>query len=178
MGSDEVSLWRFFFVRDVRKCPKCKVRIEKNGGCPHMNCQRCHYDFCWCCMDDYKKHNRWYSLCPALPFSICVNILLVVLFMALQHAFYVLGAIGFALYWWVYLIGWGINKRNCIRKKKGLTCCLMGFAWFLFCTAIVLPIYLALAGLAAGLAVGLLTVPCIYYGIAYIVRVIYKISIA
>ena len=78
-----VGLWGFFFRKDVRKCPGCKVRIEKNGGCPHMSCYRCHYNFCWCCMGNYATHNRWYSLCPGLPFSICLNIMIVILLMAL-----------------------------------------------------------------------------------------------
>jgi hypothetical protein len=47
--------------------------------------------------------------------------------------------------------------------------------WLLLVTCIVLPFYLALAGLAAGLAIGLLTLPTIYYGIAYIVRVIFNL---
>jgi hypothetical protein len=35
----------------TRPCPKCGVRIEKNGGCPHMTCVQssCKYEFCWEC---------------------------------------------------------------------------------------------------------------------------------
>jgi len=28
-------------------CPKCNVRIEKNGGCDHMTCWSCKYEFYW-----------------------------------------------------------------------------------------------------------------------------------
>lgn len=34
-------------------CPACKVVIEKNGGCNHMTCKKCWYEFCWVCMGSY-----------------------------------------------------------------------------------------------------------------------------
>ncbi|CAF1331850.1 unnamed protein product [Rotaria sordida] len=34
-------------VLNTQPCPNCHVRIEKNGGCSHMNCSRCHYQFTW-----------------------------------------------------------------------------------------------------------------------------------
>jgi len=35
---------------DVKKCPGCKVLIEKNGGCNHMTCPKCSAHICWRCM--------------------------------------------------------------------------------------------------------------------------------
>jgi hypothetical protein len=32
---------------NTQPCPKCRVRIEKNGGCSHMHCSQCNYDFTW-----------------------------------------------------------------------------------------------------------------------------------
>lgn len=40
----------------TKQCPKCKTRIEKSGGCNYMNCQRCHFEFCWVCGSDWKTH--------------------------------------------------------------------------------------------------------------------------
>jgi len=36
--------------KDVKKCPGCKVLIEKNGGCNHMTCPKCRVHICWRCM--------------------------------------------------------------------------------------------------------------------------------
>ncbi len=32
---------------NTQNCPQCHVRIEKNGGCSHMHCSQCNYDFTW-----------------------------------------------------------------------------------------------------------------------------------
>jgi len=36
-------------------CPSCSSPIEKNGGCPHMTCRKCDYEFCWICNGSYFK---------------------------------------------------------------------------------------------------------------------------
>ena len=46
----------------------------------------------------------------------------------------------------------------------------------LFGLLIILPINLALAALASGLLLALATIPGLYYGIVYIVRVIYNVA--
>lgn len=38
-----------FVTPDIKCCPQCFVTIEKNGGCSHMRCRMCQYDFCWTC---------------------------------------------------------------------------------------------------------------------------------
>ncbi|CAF4585484.1 unnamed protein product, partial [Rotaria sp. Silwood2] len=32
---------------DIQFCSECHVAIEKNGGCSHMQCKRCNFDFTW-----------------------------------------------------------------------------------------------------------------------------------
>ena len=39
-----------FMVILTKKCPKCKVDIEKEGGCQYMRCSKCHTEFCWHCL--------------------------------------------------------------------------------------------------------------------------------
>ena len=39
--------------KDVKKCPKCKILIEKNGGCNHMTCPKCEAHICWMCMGEF-----------------------------------------------------------------------------------------------------------------------------
>lgn len=35
----------------TKPCPNCGKRIEKNGGCMHMTCQACRWEWCWICLD-------------------------------------------------------------------------------------------------------------------------------
>ena len=50
------SLWAF--THNVKKCPKCKSQTQKNGGCFHMTCQSCKYEYCWTCGDQYKSNHK------------------------------------------------------------------------------------------------------------------------
>ncbi len=38
----------------TKKCPQCKVNIEKSIGCMHMTCKNCTHEFCWLCLGDWK----------------------------------------------------------------------------------------------------------------------------
>lgn len=57
---------------EVKECPKCKSKIEKNDGCNHMTCIRCHYQFCWICLGKYgENHYKWFNVCgcPGMQYS-------------------------------------------------------------------------------------------------------------
>lgn len=41
---------------NTKKCPNCNSAIEKNGGCHHMQCRTCNYQFCWECMENWNTH--------------------------------------------------------------------------------------------------------------------------
>ena len=40
---------------NVKKCPRCKILIEKNGGCNHMICPGCGAHICWRCMEEFAQ---------------------------------------------------------------------------------------------------------------------------
>jgi len=55
LKESETAQW---IISNTKKCPKCKVRIEKNQGCNHMSCQFCKHEFCWVCMGPWKDHGN------------------------------------------------------------------------------------------------------------------------
>lgn len=52
-----------WIMSNTKQCPKCDSSIEKNGGCNHMTCKKCRYEFCWICMGDWKAHGSSYYQC-------------------------------------------------------------------------------------------------------------------
>ncbi|KAJ1964422.1 hypothetical protein GGI12_001439 [Dipsacomyces acuminosporus] len=56
----ETSNW---IKAHTKECTKCKATIEKNGGCNHMTCRECHYEFCWVCMGPWSEHGQTYYQC-------------------------------------------------------------------------------------------------------------------
>lgn len=68
---EQVKLWAkkgqddsettHWLLANTMECPKCKCTIEKNGGCNHMTCRQCRYEFCWLCRQNWKGHNDYYS---------------------------------------------------------------------------------------------------------------------
>ncbi|OAQ25430.1 RING finger domain-containing protein [Linnemannia elongata AG-77] len=47
---------------NTKECGKCQSTIEKNGGCNHMTCRKCKYEFCWVCMGPWSEHgSSWYN---------------------------------------------------------------------------------------------------------------------
>ena len=50
---------------DSKRCPNCRYIIEKDGGCSHMTCRKCSYQFHWCCGLKYSNsHSN--SLCQMI----------------------------------------------------------------------------------------------------------------
>lgn len=45
-----------WLMANAKKCPKCSSYIEKNGGCMHMTCKICTYEFCWLCRGPWTEH--------------------------------------------------------------------------------------------------------------------------
>lgn len=52
--------------KTTHPCPKCKVPVEKNGGCMHMVCPRsqCKFEWCWLCRVEWNREcmgNHWFG---------------------------------------------------------------------------------------------------------------------
>eukprot|EP01126_Amoeba_proteus_P061181 TRINITY_DN8180_c0_g1_i11.p1 TRINITY_DN8180_c0_g1~~TRINITY_DN8180_c0_g1_i11.p1 ORF type:complete len:985 (-),score=197.54 TRINITY_DN8180_c0_g1_i11:50-2959(-) len=43
--------WLLDYTQD---CPKCSSPIEKSGGCNHMSCKKCGYQYCWICKETWN----------------------------------------------------------------------------------------------------------------------------
>lgn len=43
-------------IKNTKQCPGCDAPIEKNMGCNHMTCSRCHCEFCWLCLARLDSH--------------------------------------------------------------------------------------------------------------------------
>ncbi|XP_013414520.1 ankyrin repeat and IBR domain-containing protein 1-like [Lingula anatina] len=56
-GAVETSANILWLVTNAKPCPNCKSPIQKNEGCNHMKCSKCKHDFCWVCLEQWKKHS-------------------------------------------------------------------------------------------------------------------------
>ena len=52
-----------WLAANTKECLKCRYTIEKNGGCNHMTCKNCKYEFCWICMGPWSEHGTSYYQC-------------------------------------------------------------------------------------------------------------------
>lgn len=43
----------------TRRCPKCNVSTERNGGCSHIHCTSCGMDWCFKCVTEWKEECQW-----------------------------------------------------------------------------------------------------------------------
>merc|ERR1711964_169562 len=50
----EMEHWKAKAATGRKRCPCCRVMIEKNQGCRHMTCKKCTHEFYWCCGANYR----------------------------------------------------------------------------------------------------------------------------
>lgn len=48
---EETGLW---LKTNSKRCPRCQSHIEKRGGCNHMTCRKCRFQFNWKQFDKYQ----------------------------------------------------------------------------------------------------------------------------
>ena len=73
-----LSLDSKFFIwqkkKNAKKCPKCKIFIEKNEGCNHITCINCQYQWCWLCEGEYNYDHFSSGKCHGHQFTRADNI--------------------------------------------------------------------------------------------------------
>ncbi|KAI0032610.1 hypothetical protein K488DRAFT_49535 [Vararia minispora EC-137] len=47
--------------RDVKRCPRCRVHIEREEGCNHMECTKCGTHICWVCLKTFREGGEVYG---------------------------------------------------------------------------------------------------------------------
>ena len=59
-GDPDVAATRAWIADNTKPCPGagCGVPVEKKGGCFHMTCTTCAFEFCWECLADWRKISR------------------------------------------------------------------------------------------------------------------------
>ena len=68
-GSDlDKSVVDYALNNFVKKCPKCKIIIEKNNGCNHITCTKCGYQWCWLCNEQYNENHYQEGKCKGFQF--------------------------------------------------------------------------------------------------------------
>ena len=57
-AASEQQLWQdLFVVFNTRRCPRCRIVVERMSGCDHMTCQ-CGAYFCWQCQHPIPRGAR------------------------------------------------------------------------------------------------------------------------
>uniref|UniRef100_A0A6B2L571 RBR-type E3 ubiquitin transferase n=1 Tax=Arcella intermedia TaxID=1963864 RepID=A0A6B2L571_9EUKA len=64
LASSRVDI-RFYLWQklNTKPCPSCKAPIQKHGGCNHMVCESCKFEFCWQCLKEYESGHYEDSWC-------------------------------------------------------------------------------------------------------------------
>lgn len=81
----------------LKKCPKCRMNTEKNGGCTHVSCPKCGINWCWICGNDLNNHEEYSCYMGKSLFNSNWDIIFLLILSPIALLFFVL--IGY----WYYL---------------------------------------------------------------------------
>lgn len=83
----------------VKRCPRCKYYVEKNGGCNHITCFNCRYEWCWLCMGEYKyNHFDFGSKCFGLQNAECLCFSNIFCLYLIRFIIFISKILGFSLF--------------------------------------------------------------------------------
>ena len=68
-NSDTEKFYKWKNKKHTKECPNCQYVIEKNGGCNHMTCQHCKYQWCWICGGLYTYNHYSTGPCAGMQFK-------------------------------------------------------------------------------------------------------------
>ena len=136
VNSDFLSdMWEEFFAT---RCPGCNIPITKNGGCPHMTCRKCNYEFCWFCVHPWRNHKPELCSTTILSKTMIYGFMVFGLLM-LTGLIYPLRAMIWGLVkflvkilvydsciWGIAITGYELQKRCRMRKNRQKTVLLFG----------------------------------------------------
>jgi hypothetical protein len=133
----------------ARECPSCRVAISKLGGCPHMTCRRCKYEFCWHCMHPHHGHS--FLLClTSVAIKILLPVIIILQILFFTDSFYplcnffaeIIGYIAVNLIffniaplavYFIYQIMW-VDRMDCYRGgqffRLGIAIFLLGVVFY------------------------------------------------
>jgi len=60
-----------------------------------------------------SDHNRWYRLCPSLPFSYCGNTIIILIFIVFLPLILLLGNLALILSYTTYYF-----PKKCVKRQK------------------------------------------------------------
>lgn len=43
----------------TKSCPNCNVSTERNGGCAHICCTQCYFEWCFICKSKWSDECQW-----------------------------------------------------------------------------------------------------------------------
>eukprot|EP01105_Mastigella_eilhardi_P010363 TRINITY_DN2414_c0_g1_i3.p1 TRINITY_DN2414_c0_g1~~TRINITY_DN2414_c0_g1_i3.p1 ORF type:complete len:636 (-),score=156.19 TRINITY_DN2414_c0_g1_i3:79-1986(-) len=60
----EVQQSEQWIAENTKQCPGCKCNVKRSGGCSHITCKSCHYEWCWFCGGKYTGNYTFGDECP------------------------------------------------------------------------------------------------------------------